>query len=286
MYDKYNKARPIAFAEVGAIPVDGSTSVVIPVTTKNFPRRATLQVAVSPPKQGKDLVQENNEAYYSFNVVGSQSSEIELFVDGMRMMDGDYVPPAPRLLARVSLPEAERLARRQFELFVDGKLVEHSSAGLQPSGASGGAAEIEEFQFTPVLANGSHEIAVRVVQANAFGGLDTLLRTLSVNVMGESRILQMYNYPNPFATDTYFTFVLTGETPPEELSIRVFTVAGRKIKEIFVHRNELQIGFNRVYWDGKDEDGDELANGYYLYQATMRSAGKTETRIEKLAKIR
>jgi hypothetical protein len=286
VYDKYNKARPIAFSQVGAIPVDGDATALVPIDTRNFPRRATLQIAVSPPKQGKDLVADNNVAYYTFNVVGSQASAIELFVDGMRVMDGDYVPTTPKILVRVPIPDEEHITLRRFEMLVDGKPIEHPSIGQQSPSSSLPVSAAEEYEFAPVLSNGLHEITARVAQANSFGDIDTLTRSLSVQVLSQSRIMQMYNYPNPFATETYFTFVLTGEAPPEELSIRIFTIAGRKIKEIIVPRSELQIGFNRVHWDGRDADGDELANGYYLYQATMKAGGKTETRIEKLAKIR
>jgi flagellar hook assembly protein FlgD len=99
-------------------------------------------------------------------------------------------------------------------------------------------------------------------------------------------ILKLYNYPNPFSRDTYFTFVLTGDSRPEELHIRIFTIAGRRVKEIVVPQSELAVGFNRVYWDGRDADGDELANGYYFYKVTIKGEGQTESSIEKLAKIR
>ncbi len=286
VYDKLNKARPITYAEVGAIPVGGNTSVVVPINTRNFPRRATLQIEVSPPKNAKDLVTENNVAYYSFNVVGSQTAAIEVFADGTRLMDGDFVPRSPTLLVRVPVPEEDRITLRRFDMLVDGKPVERSPAPRQSSGSSTRSLEGEEDQFTPLLSDGTHTITVRVAESNSFGDIDTLARSLTVQVLSQSRIMQMFNYPNPFARDTYFTFVLTGEAPPEELSIRVYTIAGRKIKEIIVPRSELQIGFNRVYWDGRDADGDELANGYYLYQATMKAGATTETRIEKLAKLR
>jgi flagellar hook assembly protein FlgD len=99
-------------------------------------------------------------------------------------------------------------------------------------------------------------------------------------------IINAFNYPNPFSRDTYFTFYLTGSEPPEELSIRIFTVAGRRIREIILPRGTVQPGLNKIHWDGRDADGDELANGYYFYQVMVRGNGKTETTIQKLAKIR
>ena len=80
--------------------------------------------------------------------------------------------------------------------------------------------------------------------------------------------------------------MLSGSKQPEELRIRIFTISGRRIKEIVVPPGQLAVGFNKVYWDGRDADGDEIANGYYFYQVTVTGQGKTESSIEKLAKIR
>ena len=107
-----------------------------------------------------------------------------------------------------------------------------------------------------------------------------------MNVTDQYKILQMFNYPDPFGADTWFTFVITGNTPPEELTIRIYTVAGRKIREIKVSAGALQIGFNRVYWDGRDAQGDEVANGYYLYQVQITGGGKSFTATSKLARVR
>lgn len=61
-------------------------------------------------------------------------------------------------------------------------------------------------------------------------------------------------------------------------------MSGRKIREIGVTQNLLQLGFNRVYWDGRDADGDEVANGYYFYQVSVKAGDKNLFAIEKLVK--
>jgi flagellar hook assembly protein FlgD len=70
------------------------------------------------------------------------------------------------------------------------------------------------------------------------------------------------------------------------MRIRIYTIAGRKIREIVVPQHALQVGFNRVPWDGRDEVGDDIANGYYLYQVQVSSGGVVNTAIEKLVKVR
>ena len=281
VYDRYNRARPIASAAIDSIPVAGLRSLTIPISTTEFSRRVTLQISVSPPKRDKDLIPGNNVAYHSFTVVGGQAADMEVFADGVRLMDGDFVSSAPRIVVR--LPRSEAESPRFTEFFVDDKPVNQPTPGIRETRTQSVG---EEVAFVAQLAEGRHELRVRSMQASMLGGVDTADYRIVVRVMNELQILQPYNYPNPFSGDTYFTFVVTGSRPPEELTIRIFTVTGRKIREIAVQGSNLQVGFNRIYWDGRDTDGDEVANGYYFYQLTAKGQGKVETAIEKLAKVR
>jgi hypothetical protein len=285
VYDKYNKARPIASAQLDTIPVDGTQSTIIPIETTNFPRRVTLQVRVSPSKKYKDLVAENNIAYFSFDVTGSLLADVQLLADGVHLMDGDYVSPRPQIVVSVPEREVGSSGVRQVELFVDHRSVSVPRGDVSTRGRDQSSSIEDDLIFTPELSNGQHELKVRVVELNSFGEADSLDHSVTVIVQDEMRILQVFNYPNPFASDTYFTFVLTSRLP-EELTIRVFTITGRRIREISVPGSALNVGPNRVYWDGRDTDGDEIANGYYFYQVSIKGEGKIESAIEKLAKLR
>jgi flagellar hook assembly protein FlgD len=96
----------------------------------------------------------------------------------------------------------------------------------------------------------------------------------------------VFNYPNPFKNDTYFTFELHGQNTPQELKIKVFSVAGRLIKNIAIPPSDLRVGFNKIYWDGRDQDGDEVANGVYFYKIIAINNGVVKTTTEKMARIR
>jgi flagellar hook assembly protein FlgD len=65
-------------------------------------------------------------------------------------------------------------------------------------------------------------------------------------------------------------------------------VAGRLIRTINVSSAELgsDVGFKRIYWDGKDEDGDEIANGVYFYKVIYKVKDVVKTVTQKLAKIK
>ena len=92
------------------------------------------------------------------------------------------------------------------------------------------------------------------------------------------------NYPDPISKDTYFTFKLT--QIPDELKINIYTVAGRLIKQITKTFLDLNYDFNRIYWDGKDQDGDTPANGVYFYKIIISKDGQNQNITQKMAIIR
>ena len=90
-------------------------------------------------------------------------------------------------------------------------------------------------------------------------------------------VREVYNYPNPFSSYTYFTFQhnLTTEI---NVTIKIYTIAGRMIKEI--KRNNITDKFVKIRWNGKDKDNDRISNGTYLYKLNIKTAdGKYKDNI-------
>jgi flagellar hook assembly protein FlgD len=138
------------------------------------------------------------------------------------------------------------------------------------------------FNFKPVLSGGMHEL--NIMGKNNSGYFDnTPGYSIRFSVSDQLQIMNPYNFPNPFSSGTYFTFELTEK--PEELSIRIYTAAGRMIKEIKKTSAELNTGYNRIFWEGTDEDNDKLGNGVYFYKITAGRNGIKCSVIQKLAKI-
>ena len=99
---------------------------------------------------------------------------------------------------------------------------------------------------------------------------------ISFEVINASSITNFYNYPNPFSTKTHFVFTLTGGIIPDEISIQILNLSGRVVKQL--HSNDftnIKIGNNitEYFWDGKDDFGDQLANGIYLYKVIAKING-------------
>lgn len=81
----------------------------------------------------------------------------------------------------------------------------------------------------------------------------------------EAAISRVMNYPNPMRDGTRFVFETTASSG--EGQVRVFSVAGRTVANIPF--NYSASADPVIEWDGRDNQGDGLANGTYLYRLEM-----------------
>ncbi len=79
---------------------------------------------------------------------------------------------------------------------------------------------------------------------------------------------EVANHPNPFGGETSIIYTIDNEAAVEDVTISIYTVGGRLIR---VLEGERGINYNQVRWDGTDQQGDQVANGVYLYVVDVRS---------------
>ena len=98
-------------------------------------------------------------------------------------------------------------------------------------------------------------------------------------------IENVLNYPNPFINYTEFWFNHNSSTPLS-VTIQVFTVSGKLVKTILGTTESFgNNSFSRdFHWDGRDDFGDKVAKGVYIYKLNVKSESlnKSVSKIEKL----
>ncbi len=106
-----------------------------------------------------------------------------------------------------------------------------------------------------------------------------------VSAADDLTLLNVVNYPNPFSNSTTFTFQ-RNVIDPINVEIKIFSVAGRLIGKMSVQN--IRDRSVRIPWNGRDNDGDRLANGIYLYKliAHSQNGQHTSETIGKLAVVR
>jgi hypothetical protein len=92
------------------------------------------------------------------------------------------------------------------------------------------------------------------------------------------------NYPNPFTTSTAFWFEHNYPGVDLESRVEIFTVSGKQIKTLHKTINTPGNRSIELGWDGRDEWGERVGRGIYIYRISIKAAnGKTARHWGKMA---
>ncbi len=235
----------------------------------------------------------DNEFYYYNNTIiakviiegDSLKPVSDITFDGIKVNSGDYIQRKPRVIMKffdnspIFINDTSNIKIKLDNIYIPYYIggVKNSELDIQFMGDNYLQAIVT---YTPNLSEGEHKF--EFISADANGNRSDSVRYL-LNVTSEFRILDLYNYPNPMRDKTSFLFNISGEYPPSRCKIKIFSVAGKLIKTIEYTAN---IGFNRFDWDGRDDDGDYIANGIYFYKLIIEGNSKFESKIEKIAVLK
>lgn len=142
------------------------------------------------------------------------------------------------------------------------------------------------FSWTPSFddtLNSPYEDTFIVVDKS--GLADTTFAQIYVKSIPKKDVAEQ-NFPNPFVVAshqyTYFPIILSQNS---DVEVSIFTLSGELVKKLATKR--LNSGYNYdkkdlPYWDGKNEDGDYVSSGVYLYYFKTN----TTTQLKKMVVIR
>ena len=85
------------------------------------------------------------------------------------------------------------------------------------------------------------------------------------------------NYPNPFNPAT--TIPLIVPAGAEDVDVSIYNVLGQPVRQVW--NGALAAGEHRLGWDGRDELGQPVAAGVYLYRLQVGE----QTRVRKMVKL-
>ena len=243
----------------------------------------SFAISIDPDQKITEFYKDNNfynQAFYIYKdtVTLVKTASLAVTFDGNNIYDGDYVSSNPVIEFKLNYGyQYPYRDTTKITFNLDGKTIYYSQLD---SIVYDTIHQQVYFKVKPHLLSGEHSLSVSGEGLiNQAGDLQKYF-----NVSDELKLMDVYNYPNPFSSQTFFTFNLT--KIPDELKIKVYTIAGRLIKEINVPSSELRNNFNKIPWDGRDADGDIIANGVYLYRVIAKSSTKTASELQKLAIVR
>lgn len=105
-------------------------------------------------------------------------------------------------------------------------------------------------------------------------------------VVGDESVTlsNVLNYPNPFVNYTQFWFSHNRPYEPLDVQVQIITITGKIVKTI--NQSVFTDGFlsREIAWDGRDDFGDRIGKGVYIYKLTVRST-LTNEKSEKIEKL-
>ena len=82
------------------------------------------------------------------------------------------------------------------------------------------------------------------------------------------------NFPNPFNPSTTIMYAVPAQAAGQPLTLAVYDLLGQRVRHL--DSESALPGTHRVVWDGRDDHGQEVASGVYIYQ--LRARNYTATR--------
>ncbi len=291
--DKDRVEHKINYPRQAKLPQGDVFIDTISYSTKGLSGMNTLWIEVNPDNDQLEQTRFNNIGQVFFEVERDNANPLlDVTFDGVHILDGDIVSAKPQIqialkdenkflelndtsLFRVYIKHPSEETAKEIPFYNQGKEVMR----FYPSASGKNSCKIEyDAQFPE---DGVYELLVQARDASGNESGDTDYR-ISFEVINKSTITKVMNWPNPFSTRTHFVFTLTGSKIPDRFLIQIMTVTGKVVREITMDElGPIHIGRNitQYAWDGKDDFGDKLANGVYLYRViTKINSEKIEKR--------
>jgi hypothetical protein len=263
----------------------------VTVNTLSYPGNNAIWIHVNPISNSFYQTEQfsfNNIIRIPFEVLGDRINPLlDVTFDGVHILNGDIVAPNPNI--QITLKDENRFLAlndtSDFSVYLkkpasieEQKLSFKYDMNFTSAQLPNNSCKIELSPNN--LTDGIYQLRVQAKDrsSNLSGSNDYQIQ---FEVITKSSITELLNYPNPFSSSTRFVFILTGNSVPETFKIQIMTITGKVVKEI--QKEELgaiRIGRNitEYAWDGKDEFGDPLGNGVYLYRVITQIKGEN---IEK-----
>jgi len=199
----------------------------------------------------------------------TQGPTIALHLDSRSFRPGDMVSPEPTLYVDLRDPNGINTSvsgiGHRIEAWLNNSSQSKDVTEFYSSTLDNYQEGTVQYQMKD-LPQGRNTIRVRAW--DTFNNASSAETYFEVTSSDQLKVSDVMNYPNPFAGGTSFTF-RQNQLAPLSVSIKVYTLAGRRIQSL--ESDSPGEPFVQIPWDGRDRDGDLLANGVYLYKVIVRT---------------
>ncbi len=218
-------------------------------------------------------------------IVDENSPELDLYINNTKFKNGDITDENPLLLALVN----------DFSgINITGNAIGHDAIAILDEDYNNNITLNEYYesdlnsynsgQFKYLyknLSEGIHTLRVRVWDILN----NSTEKTIEFKVVNSANIEidNAFCYPNPFSNKTNFIFSHNQANENLSVEIIIYNSMGRLVKNIKTYTQTEGYKSSPIEWDGKDDNGNKVTNGFYIFKIIVtNSTGKS---TEKTGKI-
>ncbi len=206
--------------------------------------------------------------------------DLQLTIGKQNFIDGDPVSSEPFIQATLTDDNGIDYITRPVRLEISRDNQQFTSipeTEYRLSNFSGSNQVSLNYQ-SPNLEPGTYQIRL---SASDLDG-NTTEEEIEFRIHKILQLLRAMNYPNPFSGETEITCELTGAA--NEITVKIYSLSGRLVREF---TEPARAGFTMIPWDGRNRDGDEVANGVYYCKIRVKAAGEKDlTEYIKMMKLK
>lgn len=217
-----------------------------------------------------------------------EGPSLEIFLEDTTFSFGDKVTPTPLFIGHLTDPSGINIMPndigKDITLTIDedhqNTIVLNSKYNTKSNYKSG-----EVIYPIDKLENGRHSMVFK-----AYDNHNNSAQAYSEFIIEDNPKLALdhvLNYPNPFTTSTGFYFEHNQSSSDLNILIQILTISGRIIKTIESTKPASEERIGPIEWDGKDDYGDPIGKGVYIYNITVEnSIGDKTNKLQKLVILR
>ncbi len=290
---------PMTFTALGETVFRGNASVLNGVFEIEFVVPKDIKIAVGEGKASFYAVKESAvlDDYTGANTAikiggvnenaaeDNKAPQIKLFMNDETFISGGITNNSPLFLAHLEDENGMNTASgigHDMVAVLDGDennpFVMNEFYETEPNNFQKG---FVNYPFSN-LKEGLHTITFKAW--DVYNNLATATLDFVVTASSGLQLDKVLNYPNPFVDYTEFWFQHNRPNETLQVQVQILTVSGKIVKTI--NQTVVSDGFlsKDIKWDGRDDFGDRIGKGVYIYRLKVKATGSGE-QAEKIEKL-
>ena len=209
---------------------------------------------------------------------------IRAFLNDVSFIDGGMVNESPTLYVELKDTNGLNISSNGIGHSITGILDNETSQPIELNNYY--TSDLNTYQSGKInykfsrIHPGKHQLKIKAW--DNLNNSSTITINFNVSESTKIDIQRLINYPNPFTTKTTFLFEHNQIGSSLKTIIQIMTITGKVVQQIEKNITPTS-NLVSIDWNGKDEFGDQLARGVYVYRLIVTN--NNNEIIEKIEKL-